>query len=72
MTDKCCIHCKYFRDGNFNQYTYISPECTQRGQDSAAFMREFICGLDGRLFEPKSVENHSHLESSRSKVDAQP
>ena len=62
MDDKFCIQCKHFRDGNFNQYTYIAPECTQRGQDSAAFMREFVCGLDGTLYEPKQTPERETKE----------
>jgi len=45
-----CINCKWFKDGAFSR-VYISPQCNQRGQDSAAFMREFVCGLEGKLWE---------------------
>lgn len=52
---KACINCKHFRDGNFNKYTYINPECTQRGTDSAAYMRAFVCGVENpTLFEPRA------------------
>lgn len=49
---RCCIHCKHFRDAHYSK-TYISPQCVQRGTDSAAYMRAHVCGLDGKLFEPK-------------------
>lgn len=50
---KSCIDCKHFTDGHYSK-TYISPTCTQRGQDSAAYMRQYVCGIDdAKLWEPK-------------------
>ena len=50
---KCCKDCKHFTDGHYSK-TYISPTCTQRGTDSAAYMREHVCGIDqARLFQPR-------------------
>ena len=65
-----CISCKHFRDANFSK-TYISPQCTQRGTDSAAYMRQFICGVDNPTFyepAPKPVRegasNDNEIHSS--------
>ena len=49
---KLCIHCQHFRDGHFHK-VYVSPRCTVRGDDWAAYMRAHVCGLDGNLYEPK-------------------
>lgn len=54
--EKACISCKHFRDAHYSK-VYISPTCTQRGQDSAAYMRQYVCGIDeARLHEPKTDE----------------
>ena len=51
---KLCIHCQHFRDGHFHK-VYVSPRCTVRGDDWAAYMRAHVCGLDGNLYEPKHI-----------------
>lgn len=48
----CCITCKHFRDAEYSK-TYITPRCTQRGDDAAMWMRANLCGLDGKLYEAK-------------------
>ena len=48
---KLCIHCQHFRDGHFHK-VYVSPRCTVRGDDWAAYMRAHVCGLDGELYQP--------------------
>jgi hypothetical protein len=48
---KLCINCQHFRDGHYSK-TYITPRCQVRGDDDAAYMREHVCGLDGKLYEP--------------------
>jgi hypothetical protein len=53
--EHACISCKHFRDAHYSK-TYISPQCTARGADSAAYMRQYICGLDGRLYEAQTSE----------------
>ena len=60
---KCCIDCKHFRDAHYSK-TYISPQCTQRGTDSAAYMRAFVCGVDeALLYEPKPLTNLTESEN---------
>jgi hypothetical protein len=50
---KRCIDCKHFTDGRYSK-VYISPQCNQRGQDSAAYMRQYVCGVDeARLYQPR-------------------
>ena len=57
---RTCISCRWFRDGQFN-HTYITPRCTQRGDDDCAYMRQFVCGLDGELWEqPETREGTEH------------
>lgn len=51
---KCCKDCKHFLDAHYSK-TYISPQCIQRGTDSAVFMRQYVCGLDGALYQPKQT-----------------
>ena len=52
--EKACISCRHFRDAHYSK-TYISPQCTQRGTDSAAYMRAFVCGVENpTLFEPRA------------------
>lgn len=55
--ERFCYECKWFRDANLDR-TYITPQCTQRGTDSAAYMRQHIYGLDGSLYEPKPIEHN--------------
>lgn len=51
--DRYCINCAHYADAHYSK-TYQSPTCTQRGQDSAAYMREFVCGVEeARLFQPR-------------------
>lgn len=53
--ERCCITCRWFRDAHYSK-TYISPMCTQRGTDSAVYMRLNVCGVDeARLYEPKEI-----------------
>jgi hypothetical protein len=49
--DRYCIACSHFRDGAMHR-AYVTPRCTVRGDDAAMFMREFVCGLEGRLWQP--------------------
>lgn len=50
----CCITCKHFRDAKYSK-VYITPRCTVLGDDDAMHMRRKVCGIDGRLYEPKHV-----------------
>lgn len=51
---KSCVDCKHFTDGHYSK-VYISPMCTKRGTDSAAYMRQYVCGIDEATFyEPKT------------------
>ena len=59
---KPCVECKHFTDGRYSR-VYVSPQCNQRGQDAAAFMREFVCGLEGRLWEPKDADTQAKATS---------
>lgn len=66
---KCCKDCKHFTDGHFSK-TYISPTCTVRGTDSAAYMRECICGVDeARLWEPIPSQAHTVADGKRPEQD---
>lgn len=47
-----CINCKWFKDGAFSK-VYITPRCTVRADEDAAYMRKYVCGLDGEFYEPK-------------------
>ena len=61
--DRCCINCRHFRDAHYSK-TYIRPQCTQRGTDSAAYMRQYVCGVDeARLYQPRP-ETHEGTESN--------
>ena len=52
--ERCCITCKHFRDAQYSK-AYITPRCTQRGDDAAMWMRQNICGLEGSLYEEKLI-----------------
>jgi hypothetical protein len=49
---KACIDCKHFTDANYSR-TYISPICIVHGGDDAMFMRSYVCGLEGKLYQQK-------------------
>lgn len=49
--EKTCITCRHFRDGEYSRI-YISPRCVVHGGDDCSFMRQYICGLDGDLYQP--------------------
>lgn len=57
---KYCIDCRHFADAHHSK-VYISPQCTQRGTDSAAYMRQYVCGLDGYLYESKPIEHDGKI-----------
>ena len=50
----CCIQCKHFKDAEYSR-TYVCPRCTVRGDDDCAYMRQNVCGLDGKLYEAKPI-----------------
>lgn len=63
IMERYCCNCRWFRDAHYHK-TYISPQCTQRGTDSAAYMRQYVCGLDeARLYQPRP-ETHEGTESN--------
>lgn len=48
-----CVSCRFFADGSISKRaTYIVPVCTVHGGDDAMFMREYVCTLNGRLWQP--------------------
>jgi len=53
IMEKCCVTCRFFKDAAYSK-TYITPRCTQRGDDDCAYMRQNICGLSGSLYEART------------------
>lgn len=50
---KCCKDCAHYTDAHYSR-VYVTPACTQRGQDSAAYMRQHVCGVEeARLYQPR-------------------
>ena len=75
---KCCKDCKHFTDAHYSN-TYISPTCTQRGTDSAVYMRQHVCGVENpTLYEqaPKPVregaDNHGSRTQDRRQTEGKP
>lgn len=61
--DRTCVSCRHFTDAHYSK-TYISPTCQARGQDAAAYMRAYVCGVDeARLYEPKEHEASEKITS---------
>lgn len=58
--ERTCVSCRHFADAHYSK-VYITPTCTQRGTDSAAYMRQYVCGLDGHLYEPKPIEHDGKI-----------
>ena len=51
-----CITCRWYKDGHYHK-VYVSPRCTVNGDDDCAYMRNWVCGLDGaRLYQRKIDE----------------
>lgn len=61
---RCCVACRWFKDAHYSR-TYVTPRCTVRGDDDAAYMRQSICGLDGQLFEARDVTEHNGRKIDR-------
>lgn len=53
--ERFCCNCKWFRDAQMHR-VYKTPRCSQRGDDDAMYMRQYVCGLDGTLYEAKETE----------------
>lgn len=52
---KHCCECRHFTDAHYSKI-YITATCTQRGTDSAVYMRQYVCGVEeARLYEPKEI-----------------
>jgi hypothetical protein len=55
--EKACITCRHFTDGSISKHaTYIEPVCTVHGGDDAMLVRQYICTLEGRLWQPMNAE----------------
>ncbi len=49
---KTCISCKFFSSGTVSRRAvYIEPVCTVHGGDDCAFMRQYVCTLEGRMWQ---------------------
>lgn len=59
---KCCKDCRHFRDAHYSK-TYITPRCTQRGDDDAMYMRAYVCTLEALLYEPKEPDRNASREA---------
>jgi len=63
-----CKDCRFFQDAHYSK-TYITPICTVHGSDDCAFMRQYVCTLDGRLFEPISPNADKGTVSLAAEID---
>ena len=61
--ERFCIDCQYFRDGAMHR-AYVTPRCTYRGDDAAMYMRQYVCGLEGDLWEPMPSPAHTVADGS--------
>jgi len=65
MPMKTCIRCRFFTDGSISKHaTYIDPVCTVHGGDAAMFMREYVCTLEGRLWQAKTEQAHPPVDTA--------
>jgi hypothetical protein len=65
---KHCKDCKHFTDAHYNR-TYISPVCLVHGGDDAAFMRQYICTLDAKLFQAKKCQQNASEAEQASEIE---
>lgn len=60
--ERFCKDCAHYTDAHFSR-VYVTPICTVHGGDDCAFMRSYVCTLDGKLWEPAHADTQAKATS---------